>query len=412
MFNPIRRNLTILFTASFFLFLLVILILIYTLMFNAMEQQQREELEEHYSTQQHDLMEHTDDENQTISYDPNRSYFYYVFNVEKEIIHGDEQFKGFFNTLKSRFPETLEKSRMAKIEWQQEHLLLLYKPVKSMEQPLGFIVVGQSITDQYHFFQRILWIFIIMLLIATVLLSVLSYYLAGKAMKPIEASFTKQKRFVSDASHELRTPLSIFFSSLELLESDDKEHLSPLSQEVLDDLKSEALSMKELLEDLLFLARNDQKEFSLKREHFSLTDLVLSITRKFSRILPAAIQLNTNIEQNIQMYGDKNRIQELIYILLDNAIRYTKDGTISLSLEKAGNNMIITVQDSGVGINEKDLQRIFERFYRGDAARAGSGTGLGLSIAKSIVDLHHGTIKVKSEIGKGTIFYITFPMEK
>jgi len=412
MFNPIRRNLTILFTASFFLFLLVILILIYTLMFNAMEQQQREELEEHYSTQQHDLMEHTDDENQTISYDPNRSYFYYVFNVEKEIIHGDEQFKGFFNTLKSRFPETLEKSRMAKIEWQQEHLLLLYKPVKSMEQPLGFIVVGQSITDQYHFFQRILWIFIIMLLIATVLLSVLSYYLAGKAMKPIEASFTKQKRFVSDASHELRTPLSIFFSSLELLESDDKEHLSPLSQEVLDDLKSEALSMKELLEDLLFLARNDQKEFSLKREHFSLTDLVLSITRKFSRILPAAIQLNTNIEQNIQMYGDKNRIQELIYILLDNAIRYTKDGAISLSLEKAGNNMIITVQDSGVGINEKDLQRIFERFYRGDAARAGSGTGLGLSIAKSIVDLHHGTIKVKSEIGKGTIFYITFPMEK
>lgn len=412
MFNPIRRNLTILFTASFFLFLLVILILIYTLMFNAMEQQQREELEEHYSTQQHDLMEHTDDENQTISYDPNRSYFYYVFNVEKEIIHGDEQFKGFFNTLKSRFPETLEKSRMAKIEWQQEHLLLLYKPVKSMEQPLGFIVVGQSITDQYHFFQRILWIFIIMLLIATVLLSVLSYYLAGKAMKPIEASFTKQKRFVSDASHELRTPLSIFFSSLELLESEDKEHLSPLSQEVLDDLKSEALSMKELLEDLLFLARNDQKEFSLKREHFSLTDLVLSITRKFSRILPAAIQLNTNIEQNIQMYGDKNRIQELIYILLDNAIRYTKDGAISLSLEKAGNNMIITVQDSGVGINEKDLQRIFERFYRGDAARAGSGTGLGLSIAKSIVDLHHGTIKVKSEIGKGTIFYITFPMEK
>ena len=412
MFNPIRRNLTILFTASFFLFLLVILILIYTLMFNAMEQQQREELEEHYSTQQHDLMEHTDDENQTISYDPNRSYFYYVFNVEKEIIHGDEQFKGFFNTLKSRFPETLEKSRMAKIEWQQEHLLLLYKPVKSMEQPLGFIVVGQSITDQYHFFQRILWIFIIMLLIATVLLSVLSYYLAGKAMKPIEASFTKQKRFVSDASHELRTPLSIFFSSLELLESDDKEHLSPLSQEVLDDLKSEALSMKELLEDLLFLARNDQKEFSLKREHFSLTDLVLSITRKFSRILPAAIQLNTNIEQNIQMYGDKNRIQELIYILLDNAIRYTKDGAISLSLEKAGNNMIITVQDSGVGINEKDLQRIFERFYRGDAARAGSGTGLGLSIAKSIVDLHHGTIKVKSEIGKGTIFYITFPMKK
>ena len=412
MFNPIRRNLTILFTASFFLFLLVILILIYTLMFNAMEQQQREELEEHYSTQQHDLMEHTDDENQTISYDPNRSYFYYVFNVEKEIIHGDEQFKGFFNTLKSRFPETLEKSRMAKIEWQQEHLLLLYKPVKSMEQPLGFIVVGQSITDQYHFFQRILWIFIIMLLIATVLLSVLSYYLAGKAMKPIEASFTKQKRFVSDASHELRTPLSIFFSSLELLESEDKEHLSPLSQEVLDDLKSEALSMKELLEDLLFLARNDQKEFSLKREHFSLTDLVLSITRKFSRILPAAIQLNTNIEQNIQMYGDKNRIQELIYILLDNAIRYTKDGTISLSLEKAGNNMIITVQDSGVGINEKDLQRIFERFYRGDAARAGSGTGLGLSIAKSIVDLHHGTIKVKSEIGKGTIFYITFPMKK
>ncbi len=412
MLNPIRRKLTILFTISFFLFLLIVLILVYSLMFKTMEKQQREELENHYFAQQHDLVEHMDDGSPTISFDPNRSYFYYVFNEKNEIIHGDEQFKGFFKTLINHLPADIGESRLAKVEWKQEHLMLLFRPIKSKEQLMGFIVVGQSITDQYHFFQRMLWIFIILTLVATLLLSILSYYLAGKAMEPIEEAFAKQKRFVSDASHELRTPLSIFYSSLELIESEDKEHLSPISNEVLDDLKSEAIAMKELLEDLLFLARNDQKNFSLKKELFSLTDLMISIGRKFSLILPNSIQFNTNIEQNIQMFGDQNRIQELIYILLDNARRYTKEGTILLTLEANGRNSIITVRDSGIGISEKAQTRIFERFYRGDIARAGSGTGLGLSIAKTIVDLHQGTIKVKSEKEKGTIFIIILPMEK
>lgn len=412
MFNPIRRNLTILFTVSFFLFLLFILISVYTLMLKTMENQQREELETHYLTQQHDLMEHMDDEDRTISYDPNRSYFYYVFNNDKEIIHGDEQFEGFLKTLTNHLPVDIGEPRLTKVEWQQEHMLLLYQPIKSKEQLQGFIVVGQSITDQYHFFQQMLWIFMLLTLIATVLLSVLSYYLAGKAMKPIEETFDKQKRFVSDASHELRTPLSIFYSSLELIESEDREHLSPISKEVLEDLKSEANSMKELLEDLLFLARNDQKEFSLNSEPFSLTDLVSSIGRKFSLILPDSIRLNSKIEQNIQMFGNPNRIQELLYILLDNARRYTKDGTIMLSLERSGKCSRITVQDSGMGIGKNDLTKIFERFYRGDTARTGAGTGLGLSIAKNIVDLHYGTIKVESEIGKGTSFIITLPMEE
>lgn len=412
MLDPIRRKLTIIFTISFFLFLLIILILVYTLMFKTMEQQQREELENHYLAQQHDLMEYINDERQKISYDPNRSYFYYVFNKEKEIIHGDEQFKGFFKTLLNHLPADIGESRLAKVEWQKEHLLLLYQPIKSQEQLMGFIVIGQTITDQYHFFQRMLWVFIILTVIATLLLSILSYYLAGKAMKPIEESIAKQRRFVSDASHELRTPLSIFYSSLELLESEDKEHLSPISKEVLDDLKLEAISMKELLEDLLFLARNDQKKFSLKKDLFSLSDLVLSTGRKFSLTLPDSIQFNTNIQQHIQMQGDRNRIQELIYILLDNARQYTKEGTITLSLDIIGISSRITVQDSGIGISENDLTKIFERFYRGDTARTGSGTGLGLPIAKAIVDLHKGTIEVKSEKGKGTIFIITLPMEK
>jgi len=229
-------------------------------------------------------------------------------------------------------------------------------------------------------------------------------------MIPIQWSFNKQKKFVSDASHELRTPLSIFYSSLEILEAEEAEHLSPLGKELIADLKDETEIMKELIDKLLFLARHDQQQVSSTKEFIPLSSLLEKVSVKFQRIMPADIQFSTDIQENIQLLGDTSKIQELLYILLDNAIRYTNSGKITLTLLKNQDIVKITVADSGIGMSEQELPLVFERFYRSDAARQRNGTGLGLAIAKAIVEQHNGKIYATSQFGKGTTFHIEFPL--
>ncbi|MDQ0215756.1 signal transduction histidine kinase [Oikeobacillus pervagus] len=411
MFNPIRKKLSFLYTFAFFLLLLLFIIGIYFLIIKAVEDQQIKELEKYYLEEQHDLLEHLEDKDKKIEFDPNRSYFYYVFDHKSQLVDGDESFYGFYQDLKKHLTNDVTESAIYKVEWKDEHLLLLQEPIVVSGQPLGFIVVGQSITDQQHFIQKMIWIFFGMTCLFSILLAFLSYYLAGKAVIPIQKSFEKQKKFVSDASHELRTPLSIFYSSVELLESEEKQKLSPLGQEILDDLKSETYLMNGLLEDLLFLARHDQDEWQAKKEKFPLSDTLLTIGKKFSRTLPTSIHFEMNIEENIQMYGDALRLQELLYILLDNAARYTEQGKITLSLIKQTSFAKIIVEDTGIGMKKDVLPHIFDRFYRSDPARVRTGTGLGLSIAQKIIKIHHGSIEVESEEGKGTIFTVSLPLE-
>lgn len=412
MLKTIRRKLTVLYSVSFFLLFLLFMTSLYFSMTKIMENQQIENLERYFEREKHDLWEHRHAERETVTFDPNRSYFYYVFDQNKNLVDGDEQFYGFHNDLIRHLSGDIAATKVFKLKWQGEYFILLQKPIRANHEPLGFMVLGQAITDQYLFMRRMLWFSIVLTVVFTCLLGVLSYYLAGKSMKPIEASFERQKRFVSDASHELRTPLSIFYSSLEILEEEEKHTLSPFGREIIGDLKAEAASMKRLLEDLLFLARHDQKEWKLKKERFNLSDVLLSTGRKFARTLPSNPAFSMNAEENLFIEGDRTRIEELLYILLDNAAKYTKKGKIILSLEAKESYAKITVRDTGIGIKKEDLPRIFDRFYRCDPARDRSGTGLGLSIAKTIVEMHQGHIQAESQEGKGTTFSVFLPLKK
>ena len=231
-------------------------------------------------------------------------------------------------------------------------------------------------------------------------------------MVSIQHSYNKQKQFVSDASHELRTPLSIFLGSVELLEREEKDRLSPIGHEVLDDLKTETMHMSKLLENLLFLSRSDQNQQPIKKEPVNLSSLLEKICHRFQTIIPESIEFTSQIEDGISILADSTRIQQLIYILLENALHYTESGEIQVSLSSSNQQAIIEVSDSGQGIEAKDLPHIFDRFYRADNTRDRSGVGLGLSIAKTIIENHQGSIQVKSTPGFGTTFSITLPFKE
>ncbi|WP_431027402.1 sensor histidine kinase [Lysinibacillus sp. LZ02] len=413
MFKKTRKKLTVFYSTCFLGFFFVFLIILYFSLVQLMDHQQLEELETYYTEQYHDFFEHMYDQDRKLEFNPNRLYFYYIYTKEQTLVHGDETYKGLYKEIESIYSvKDTSESFVKKLHWNDEHFLLLSKPIHFDEELLGYIVLGKSTTSQYHFFQKMILLFVVLVIIFTLFIGFLSYYMAGKAMVPIENALEKQKNFVSDASHELRTPLSVFYSSLDILAADESKNVSDFGKELIQDLKDEAELMKELLEKLLFLARHDQNRLEVKKESFSLTDLLVSISEKFQRTLREEIVFQTDIEKDIELIGDPKKIIELIYILLENAVQYTPHGSISLKLSQTDEKIKIVVEDTGIGIAKDELPLIFDRFFRSDAARKRDGTGLGLSIAEAIVKEHGGVIQVQSELGKGTTFCTLFPSIK
>ncbi|MFJ7698440.1 sensor histidine kinase [Lysinibacillus fusiformis] len=409
MFNKTRKKLSILYATIFFSFFSLFIIILYFSLVKLMDTQQLEELESIYTKQKHDFYEYKDHDKENLSYDPNRNFFYYIYTNNHIFVHGDESYKG----LKTQLEEVFTKSKtnektVLHFEWQNEHFLLLKKPIYERNEVVGYIILGKSITSQQHFFKKTIQLLILLTCISTVLIGLLSYYMAGKAMVPIQWSYDKQKKFVSDASHELRTPLSIFYSSLDILDLEEAKNISPFGKELIHEMKEEAQLMKELLEKLLFLARHDQQQWNQHIEVIPLSKMLEKVSAKFHKIMPPEIQFETQFEENIELLGDAAKIQELLYILLENAISYSKKGKITLTLLKERDSIEIALTDQGIGIPEHELSLIFERFYRSDATRQRNGTGLGLSIAKAIVKQHNGKIFATSKVGTGTTFHIVF----
>jgi len=436
--NKVKLKLTLIYSGSLLLILMMFIFVLYLFISNAINKQEIEELERFYEKENHEFLEELYkknyiriipeskrkkrffedfeeedydeideefEENEPLKYRPERDIFYYVLDENFQLIEGEGTVQGFEEYFETDF--TPPSSRTVKeIEWDKVHILYIYYPLQMDDRLIGSVVVGKDITDEKHLFQRIIWILLFLTIFFSLLFALAGNFFAGQAMKPIIKAYEKQRKFVSDASHELRTPLSVFYSSIDVLASEEEEHLSPFGKQVLEDVKQEAEMMHKLLDDLLFLARHDQGNFKLELEEFDLSSQVHSLLNRFKRIVPSQLTLQENIQDGIRIKGDKVRIQQLLYILLDNAARYTKEGSITCSLAEQGEKILLSVKDTGIGISPKDLQHIFERFYRGDESRKRNGTGLGLSIAKTIVEAHGGEIEVKSEVGKGTEFII------
>lgn len=229
----------------------------------------------------------------------------------------------------------------------------------------------------------------------------------------INASYQSQVRFVSDASHELRTPISVIQGYINLLDRWGKDDPKTL-QESIEAIKGETENMKDLVEQLLFLARGDNETLQLHKEKFDSADIVDEIIKETQMIDPNH-SFEVDLIRPAFINADKQLFKQAIRILVDNSIKYTPKGKIiSLKVLSEGDSVNIIVQDGGIGISPEDLSHIFDRFYRSDESRARKtgGSGLGLSIAKWIIEGHGGHFEILSRIDIGTRITVVLPAEK
>jgi signal transduction histidine kinase len=241
------------------------------------------------------------------------------------------------------------------------------------------------------------------------ILLAISYLSTGKALKPVKEAWIKQKEFVADASHELRTPLTVIQTNLDVVLSNSEGSFEE-NEIWLDNAYSETRVMAKLIDHLLLLAKADSKDQKLDISDFSLSEMVDSICANMENIARKKnIEIELNLEENIFIKGDYDKVRRMIVILVDNAIKYTEKGKVTVSLLIEKNKKILTVEDTGIGINKRDIDRIFDRFYRADKARhREGGSGIGLSIAKWIADIHRFSLTVESEVDKGSKFTVRF----
>ena len=248
------------------------------------------------------------------------------------------------------------------------------------------------------------------------LVYVIARYLSSKALKPIETSWNNQVKFVQDASHELRTPVAIIQSKLESLLKQPDVVIEEEAETIAVAMR-ETRQLKKMISELLSLT----KEESIVKLNIERVDIEALFKETFKSYIEIADYQEKTFDYQIKMknniiYTDKNKLNQLIRIFVDNAFKYTETSDkISITAsEKGRDRIIILIEDTGIGISDKDQKRIFERFFRSDSVRATEveGSGIGLSIAKLIATTLYGNIKVKSKLGQGTSFTIDLPRGK
>ena len=335
-------------------------------------------------------------------------------------------------------------------------LRVLTIPIETSRGPVGILQLAIDLTIVDITLKTLSLVLIILLIIALVVAAILSWVVTRQTLNPLmvvtefarEITETKdltrripisdqqsedevgqlifsfnetlgrldqilnsQKQLVTDISHELRTPLTVIKGEVGLMKK-----YKQLDMESLVSIENEVDRLTRLVGNLLFLSQAESGEIPLNYKQFALDELVCEVFHHVQTL--AADRLEVQIDQmdQIEIDADRDRVKQVLLNLLGNAIQYTHEGgKISLDLIDNGDFAKIIIEDDGPGITKKDLNKIFDRFYRGEKSRTrsvSSGFGLGLSISQYIINLHNGRITVDSEIGKGTTFTVTLPKTK
>lgn len=232
----------------------------------------------------------------------------------------------------------------------------------------------------------------------------------NETLGKLDQILQSQKQLVTDISHELRTPLTVIKGEVGLMKKYKKYDIESLIS-----IENEVDRLTRLVGNLLFLSQAETGAMPLEIKIFSLDELLCEVFQHVKTLATDRLTISIQKMDQIEMQGDRDRIKQVLLNLLGNAIQYTPEGGgIIIELSNEGEIAKIKIEDNGPGIAKKDLQKIFDRFYRGEKSRTrshSSGFGLGLSISQFIVNLHNGSIHVESEIGEGTTFTVLLPMK-
>lgn len=256
-------------------------------------------------------------------------------------------------------------------------------------------------------FRAFMWTSMAVGLLGCVIVFVVFLFAAGRIVSPIAESYEKQKRFITNAGHEIKTPLTIIGANLDLLESDYGEN------ESFSDIRTQTKRLSTLTKDLVYLSKMKESEGKIKRIEFLVSDLIAKTAQQFTAVAQAKHkEYRIEIEPGLTMYGTPEEVSRLTTILLENAMKYSKDGGIvTLDVVSRKKDLIISVFNTTVSpISNESLSHLFDRFYRTDASRNSEtgGHGIGLSIAQAITSAHGG--KITAETVNGSDFKITVSM--
>ena len=332
-----------------------------------------------------------------------------VWGPDETIIEPRLSVDHFFKVNEQQFfPETFDEIEEISVNGYTYRALSTQVDTEYGEMTVQFI---RNVDTEKEMLDRLLLILFVGGGIGSLVAVGAGYLLAGRALIPIKKSWDQQQQFVSDASHEIRTPLAVIQSRADLLFQSPNATIEEKAVDI-SIISKEVRRLNKLVNGLLTLTRTDSNQMEVKKSNFFLDDLLIDIVEQYTDI--ASFQEKSIIShapEQVVFHGDKERIHQLLVILVDNAMKFTEEGgEITLSCIKNASSIILTVEDNGKGIPQEELPLIFNRFYQVEQSRsANEGSGLGLSIAKWIVNTHQGNIKVTSEQNERTRFEITFP---
>jgi signal transduction histidine kinase len=311
------------------------------------------------------------------------------------------------------FEETLKEEEMvaATVQGTNGSARVVSMPMYESGEMVGVMQYARSLRRVQETVNELVLVFLPLGIGGLGLAAIGGAYMAGRAVRPVREAFDRQRAFIADASHELKTPLTLIRVDTEVLQGglgnpDDKE----LAGEVL----AEADRMTAILSDLLTMTRLDAGVLEVAHKPFDLSNLIREEAERFKvRAAREEVRLEVRVPDELLASGDPARTGQILAALLDNALRFTlQGGRVEVAAREQDGRVEATVTDTGPGISSEHLPRIFERFYRAEAARSranGGGTGIGLAIAMGLARAQDGNLEAENAKDGGAVFRLKLP---